>query len=211
MTRTLFTPDNPRRRTNRAVVRRRIEQYPLASWLEEVFDENGNRAHQHATQSEDFPGITRAAFIQDLHRLAREATRRALASGEAEGWIATTSTAGYPEDEMHFAFIRAPFDECPQPRKSETGRAALHTLPQGTTAGPASATVDQLTRTTAWQAQATRLLWCHSPEGAYVGHQIGLSPDDACPFCAGATARTVITPTPPSDWNPGDPIPAGIA
>lgn len=201
--------DDRRVRAARSVSAKRIKSYPIEEWLTE-----DDSVIWDTTKAEGFPDISRAYFIQDLHRVAREATERARQAGEPTGWRAATTTRGHDEDGISFWFYRAPFEECPAPRvqRSRTAAGQLAHFPEQTVqtvqalGGPSL--IDPQ-RVAAWQAQATALLWCHDPNGVYQAHQVGGV--QTCPYCAGRTPRTVTTPTPPASWSPGQPIPEDIA
>jgi hypothetical protein len=103
-----------RKRSHPATVDNRILRYP---------EEWRDGRYRVAERSEDFPGITREAFVQDLHNLARRLTTQAVSRGEELGWVARTSVRGLPPGEVEFSFLRLPLAECPTVRERRS-RAA---------------------------------------------------------------------------------------
>lgn len=178
MTRKRFGAANPRQRANRSGVRRRLNAYPIHEWLVELEED----AVLEATQAEDFPTISRSYFIQDLHRIGREATQRAKVDGESTGWIVRTTTRGLPEDTIHFVFYRVPFEECPQPLERDAGVSTPGAAPE---------------RMEAWKSHRYAAYYCTTPErGTHAKGQ-----DGGCPVCAGSTPE-LLPENPPTDWSP---------
>lgn len=178
MTRKTFGLANPRQRGNRRGVRQRLNSYPLSEWLVELEPD----AVLVATQDEDFPTISRGYFVQDLHRLAREATQRAKVNGEEQGWIVRTTTKDLPDNELAFVFYRAAFEDCPQALERDRGVATPEADPD---------------RQRAWHEHRTAAYYCITPERGT--HVIGQ--DSGCAVCPGRTPE-LLPENPPIDWSP---------